>query len=426
MWFRHENLAPEIQDAHSPEGAELLPESVRTAAKQIRSFVVRGLTDQAVAELFGFSSSAWARVQPAPIEPLLMTLPPYRSLGPAHRKIVSARLAEEALRFETSLLRYDEALKLSRRCNPPLYAYALFRSGHVKRTIGDDVEARLRLTRAVRNFRRQNDQPNVALALNALGNLFLVRGALRQAEKYYRASLAGAVDVGNRRLEATVLNNIGLIWKKRGELEWAVDWYDRAAAIDSDIRDRSGLARELGNKINALILLKRYEEALMTCEQTADIQRLLGRLDLLANSLVARGIALCHLGRVDESEQEAYMALEIEKDLGRKEGIAGCNSLLGQIAEARGKSNEAIARYAEATSLERAIHRPEALAVDLENTGMCYATVGEHGKAADAFREASLLYSDLGNTRKAAELGTKETESRLHTASAAVPDRASD
>ena len=413
LWLRHENQLPEVIEVAKGTGLELLPERVRRPALQIPSFIVRGQTDEAISNLFGFSSTNQSRIVLPPLESVLMSLAPYDSLGTAYKKIVAGRIAEEALRFDIAIARYSDALELSRRRDSSAYAYALFRQGHIQRTIGDDANALAYLKRALRIFRRLHDRANTALVLNALGNVFLVRGELKRAEAKYEAALVESASIGNRRFEATVLNNIGLIWKKRGEFPRAIEYYDRALVIDTDIRERSGMGRELGNKVGALILLRKYIEALALCDETIAIQRLLGRLDLLAVSLTNRGIVLRHLGRINEATQAAQEALQIERDLGRKEGIGRCLSLFGGIAVSRGNFQEAIARYQESISLQKAIGRPEGVAIDLENLGECYVMISDYTNAATSFRGSYDYYRKLGNHPKALEMERKAREAML-------------
>lgn len=413
LWLRHEDHPLEVLDMNMGEGLELLPERISSSALPVSSFIVRGLTDEAINKLFGFSSTNHTRTALPPLESVLRSLAPYKALQNHYKKIVAGRIAEEALRLDIALVRYNEASELSRRRDSSAYAYTLFRRGHIQRIIGDDTNALLCLNRALKIFRRLNDRANTALVLNALGNVFLVRGELNRAEAKYGAALVESANLGHRRFEATVLNNIGLIWKKRGEFTRAIEYYDRALAIDGDIRDRAGMVRELGNKVNALILLGKYNEAITFCDETAANQRLLGRLDLLAVSLTSRGIALRHLGRADEAAQAAEEALQIERALGRKEGIAQCISLLGGIAASRRNWREAIEHYKEAVSIQKTIGRPEGVAVDLESLGECYVTIGDHCSAASSFSESHSYYQKLGNQRKASEVKRKAAEAQL-------------
>ena len=407
LWLRHEDRPFEVLDITRGAGLELLPERLHSSASQIPSFIVRGLTVEAINRLFHISLINQSRDVLPPLESMLASLAPYNSLEAFYKKIVAGRIAEEANRLDIALVRYNDASELSRRRNSSAYAYALFRRGHIQRLIGDDADALVCLKRALRIFRRLRDQMNTALVLNALGNIFLVRGELKRAEAKYEAALAESVRLGYRHFEATVLNNIGLIWKKRGEFARAIEYYDQALTIDADILNRSGMMRDLGNKVNALILLGRYNEALEFCNEAASIQRLLGHLDLLATSLTSRGIALRHLGRTDEATQAAKEALQIERGLGRNEGIARCISLLGGIAASQEKWLEALAHYKEAISLEKAMSRPEAVAVDLENLGECYEAIGDHVRAAASFEESHKYYHKLGNKHKASEVKRK-------------------
>jgi tetratricopeptide (TPR) repeat protein/NAD-dependent SIR2 family protein deacetylase len=407
VWFRHEDREPIACDATDDAGALLLPRQIQHAAQLIPTFVITGRTTSSVEAAFGIALNY---VGEAPAEPLaarLANLPSYRGARPYLKKLIAARLAEEAMRLEMADRWYTDAARLALRRDSTSYAYALFRQGHLARERGRIADALALLHRALRVFRKRNDTRNLPLVLNAIGSIFLQRGPLRKAASYYQQALRAAREIGSRRFEATVLNNLGLVEKRRGRYEQAISYYEAAIAIDSDIRERIGMCRELGNKAAALILLKRYKEALVVYDESVEMERLLGRRDLLAVSMLNRGIAYRRTGRTEEASRAAGEALELERELGRKHGVACCLSLLGGIAADRGDWQEAIDKYTESIGFDLETNHIEGLATDFESLAETYAASGDMARAREAYAQSDRYYMALGNKSKLKEIAQR-------------------
>ncbi|MDB9437981.1 tetratricopeptide repeat protein, partial [Dolichospermum lemmermannii CS-548] len=71
--------------------------------------------------------------------------------------------------------------------------------------------------------------------------------SLRQAIKKWEEAILLLRAVGNRRGEATTLNNIGLVYDALGEKQKALDFYNQALPILRAVGDRGGEAVTLNN-----------------------------------------------------------------------------------------------------------------------------------------------------------------------------------
>lgn len=409
VWFRHEDREPIAIDTAGDAVSLLLPAQIRHVTQLIPTFVITGRTAASVEAAFGISLNYAGEAPAGPLATRLADLPPYRGARPYLKKLVAARLAEEAMRPEMADRWYTDAARLALRRDSTSYAYALFRRGHLARERGRMEEALALLHRALRAFRKRNDARNLPLVLNAIGSIFLQRGPIRKAASYYQEALRAAREIGSQRFEATVLNNLGLVEKRRGRYEQAISYYEAAIAIDSDLRERVGLCRELGNIASALILLKRYDEALAIYDESVQMERLLGRHDLLAVSILNRGIAYRRIGRIDEASRAVAEALELERELGRKHGVACCLSLLGGIAADRGDWQEAINKYTESIGFDSEANHIEGLATDFESLAEAYAALGDMAQAREAYAQSERYYMALGNKRKLKEIAQRLT-----------------
>lgn len=402
LWIRHEAGRPRV--LHDRAARRFLPDALRRAAVGGPCVVVRGDTAEIVRVLFDVTLSPVTR-SPADVAGILATIAPYARMRHPQRALIAARVAEEALDLAAAQRRYEIAATAAGRSRDrATQAFARFRLGHLGRVRGDGAGALRDLHHAERLYRRLRDRRAYAQVLNSIGNVSLERGDLDAALHAYRRALRSARASGHVKLEATVGNNIGLVWKKRGQYDRALEWYDRALELDQENRDRAGMARELGNRAAALLLLEAYEDALPVFARTIELARLLGREETVATALANRGIVYRHLRRYRAAEAAAHAALTIEQRLGRREGIARCYSLLGGVASSRGNYDDAIAWYRRAVRLQQRIGVAEGLAADSEQLGRALKAAGRTAAARTALARSRTIYARLGNERKAAEL----------------------
>ena len=71
--------------------------------------------------------------------------------------------------------------------------------------------------------------------LVSLGNSHYDKADFRQARGYFEQALALARKIGEREVESTALNNLGLAWKSLGDSKKAIGYYEKALSIDKEI-----------------------------------------------------------------------------------------------------------------------------------------------------------------------------------------------
>ncbi|ADC90062.1 TPR repeat-containing protein [Thermocrinis albus DSM 14484] len=74
---------------------------------------------------------------------------------------------------------------------------------------------------------------------NWLGSVYDSKGDLDNALLYHSRSLDLAKKLGNRKLEATQLNNIALIFDKKGELDKALSYYEESLRLQTNELDKA-------------------------------------------------------------------------------------------------------------------------------------------------------------------------------------------
>jgi tetratricopeptide (TPR) repeat protein len=152
-----------------------------------------------------------------------------------------------------------------------------------------------------------------------MGNAYLATSQPLQAEAAYRKSLAAAEAIASTRekkeAQATALGNLGIIFRQRGELEKALEHYQKALQIHKETGHRLGEASDLG-----------------------DLGIVFGQKDDL-----------------DEAREHFQKALEISKEIGNRLGEAAALNNLANVLRLKGNLKGALIYYRDALDVFRTI-----------------------------------------------------------------------
>ena len=119
--------------------------------------------------------------------------------------------------------------------------------GNAAKLAGRTHSAQQHYLRALETFRKNGDRQGEATSLNNLGLIARRRGDLAEAERLQRESLAIKREIGDREGEANSLRKLGNIAWTRGDLAEAERLQRESLAIMREIGDRYGEAISLHN-----------------------------------------------------------------------------------------------------------------------------------------------------------------------------------
>jgi len=235
-----------------------------------------------------------------------------------------------------------------------------------------------------------------AVLLGNLGLIYRRRGELDGAEKMHKKALAIDEKLGRLEEMASDYNNLGLIYQTRGELDEAEKMYKKALAIHERLGLQEGMANQYGN----LGLIYRMRGDLDKAEEmhkkSLHIEEKLGRLEGMASDYAALGLVYYDRQNLGKAEEMHIKGLEIEKRLGRLEGLARQYGNLGIIYQSRGDLDEAEKMYKEALAIDEKLGRLEGMAIQYCNLGIVYKIRGELDKAKEYWTKSRDLYKKIG------------------------------
>ena len=176
-------------------------------------------------------------------------------------------------------------------------------------------EAKDMLEMALELFERAKSFNNIALVLNNIGMNYQARGELEPALEYVGRALPLFEEIGDTASVAMVLNNIGMIYQARGELKPALEYVERALPLFEEIGSPNDLTFIL-TTIGAIyqeqekwkLASDYFVQALSLYEQQGEDfeEDLIDLLEALAN-------CYSQLGEQDESLMYMSRAQQIQK-----------------------------------------------------------------------------------------------------------------
>ncbi|MDZ7307307.1 MAG: tetratricopeptide repeat protein [candidate division KSB1 bacterium] len=176
-------------------------------------------------------------------------------------------------------------------------------------------------------FVRLGNKKNEALMYNQIGLIYDARGDYDAALAWYQKSVEIQEALGDRAGLATSYNNIGEVHRARGDYDAALAWYQKSVAIEEALGDRAGLARSYNNIGGIYHARGEYDAALAWYQKSREILEALGDRAGLA-------ITLHNMGYVAKAQQdwpaalayftrsrELYQQLGLEKDVHEEEAL---------------------------------------------------------------------------------------------------------
>ncbi|MEL7039273.1 MAG: tetratricopeptide repeat protein, partial [Cyanobacteria bacterium J06592_8] len=246
----------------------------------------------------------------------------------------------------------------------------------------------------------------VASSLNNLGNAYRRLGQYQEAIEYYQQSLTIAREIGDRNGEAASLGNLGIAYRRLGQYEKAIEYYQQSLAIFQEIGDRKGVASSLNNLGNAYFSLGQYQKAIEYHQQSLAIDREIGDRKGVASSLNNLGNAYDSLGQYQEAIEYHQQSLAIEREIGDRNGVASSLGNLGNAYLSLGQYQKAIEYHQQQLTIAREIGDRNGVASSLNNLGNAYRRLGQYQEAIEYYQQSLTIAREIGDRNgEAASLG---------------------
>ncbi|NIR46425.1 MAG: tetratricopeptide repeat protein [Gemmatimonadetes bacterium] len=251
-------------------------------------------------------------------------------------------------------------------------------------------------------FRSRQDHLNLLPALNLAGAVQFELGDLAAAEERFSDLLELARERGDDGMVGRATNNLGAIASLRGEHERALSLFRLSIPAYQKVGFMAGLAQadhNLGIVHRDLGYWREAERHFRSAQRRA---RQLGDERLAAMGRV--GLAEISQLRGDHvyAEVEARLALEAYDEIGDELGRADALKLLGSVARAAARPDDALASFDRALKIARQQVNPLLEAEILEERGRLHRESGQTALALADLQAAAGTYRRLGAVERQA------------------------
>ncbi len=200
-----------------------------------------------------------------------------------------------------------------------------------------------------------------------------------------------ARESGDREGVRVLLGNIGIAYMNLGELDQALEIFQRVLQMTLESPSRYGLDSALANVGDALILLDRTNEAEGYHLRALALRRETGSEVELALSYCSIGAIYLELDKPEAALAEFDKALEIRQRLELAPDVAATLTLMAQAYAALDRDDEALNTARRGLALTDQLQMKGRRAAVLQSLAAVHEQLGDHGSAIKVIREAAQL-----------------------------------
>ena len=194
--------------------------------------------------------------------------------------------------------------------------------------------------------------------------------------------------------EATILNNIGLIYRQKGEYKKALEYYQQALAIEKELVNKAQQAIVLNNMGVAYEKLSQYDQAVDSYSESLAIASAIENKSLVVANLNNLGLVYDNLGHYTQAINYYQKALTIVEDRKTKGKIL---NNMGGVYDVLGQHRKALDYYQQALIIKKELFDRIGEGTTLNNIGVAYRNLGEYEQALDFFEQALAVRNEIND-----------------------------
>ena len=295
--------------------------------------------------------------------------------------------------FDKAVESYGRALALRPEGDAQARAYTLLGLAEVYRDFKDPADSLPHFQKALELFEAGNNARGRAAALYGMGLAKALRREMPAALKDYEEALRiyGSPEGRDRHEEARTLQAMGGAYEVQGEIERAIEFFNRALEGWRETGD----AARAGNTYNSIakldddrgdwqLALDNYEKALALYEEAAERDKPAVRR-IRAITLYNLGFTYAALGDYQKASDLLEQSLAVRSDEPRGLGIT--HMAIGYVHALAGDPRSALESCERALPLQRKAGDPRE-SHTLTVMGIAHAALGEHKEALALYNRA--------------------------------------
>jgi eukaryotic-like serine/threonine-protein kinase len=223
--------------------------------------------------------------------------------------------------------------------------------------LGEPAKVTSTFSEAMAIFAAAGDRFGVARALQQQGLAYFYRGDLDHAKKAYQQAMAIQQELGNRSNQARLWNGLGLVLSRQNDFVGAKQAFLQTLTICRELDDRPMIGTALGN-----LFMSEFDQ-----------------------------------GNYAAAKKYAQESLDVARQVGEQSGIALQLNNLALVLVAQGDGRGARPLFEQSVQISRKTGKKNDLGIALINLSDLYFYQGEVAAAESTAREAMQIFSQAGN-----------------------------
>ena len=241
------------------------------------------------------------------------------------------------------------------------------------------------------------DSKPALAAMNNLGICYGTLGDTAKAIEFFERALAVEMRLCCLHGQATQLGNLGICYKTLGDVPGAIDFHQRAFAIDEKLGHLQGQANHLGNLGTCYMQIGDIPKAIDFHQRSLAIDEKLGHLQGQAKALCSLGNCYQELGDIPKAIDFHERSFAIDEKLGHLQGQARGFGNFGNCYMRLGDIPKAVEFHSRSLVIDEKLGHLQGQAIALGNLGSCYQQLGEIPKAIDFHERSVALAEKVGH-----------------------------
>lgn len=180
-----------------------------------------------------------------------------------------------------------------------------------------------------------------ATVLNNIGIIYDYKGDYAKSLRYYYKALGIQESINDQYGIAYTCSNIGLIYSNQGDYDKAIRFHKRSLAIRKKIKSLSGISASYNNMGIVYMYQKNYQLALKNYLESVKMDKALGDETGLGDSYSNIGITYMDLKNYKQAEHYFMLSIVIRQKMNDQLGIANSYNNLGTLYEKTGDLQKA-------------------------------------------------------------------------------------
>ena len=221
---------------------------------------------------------------------------------------------------------------------------------------------------------KQETNKNYYETINSIGLNFLSLGSLDSAQVYLKQAYLHYD-------KEIVSNNLGVLYTRMGEYQFATKYYLEALKFAETNRDTITIGFVLHNLGTLFIKLGNYEEADRYITQLEHLARNQGLQGLFAANQLSKAQVLIHQQQYDLAEIQILSSLKYYLDRSQWPGVSEGKQILAELHMAQKDYNQALLHLKEAKTLNQNIDDPIMLHRNQLAIAQALKSLGERSEA---------------------------------------------